>query len=93
MEDLVISRIPPGEEKRQAVPLDPEAAELGEHVMEIVKKAESSWLKNEEVLAVLEKFQGLDLSWPQQAATQPEGMWIGLDSRWVYICRENVLIH
>mmetsp|Transcript_2178 Transcript_2178/g.4466 ORF Transcript_2178/g.4466 Transcript_2178/m.4466 type:complete len:648 (-) Transcript_2178:41-1984(-) len=85
MEDLVISRIPPGEEKRQAVPLDPEAAELGENVMEIVKKAETSWLKNEEVLAVLEKFQGLDLSWPQQAATQPEGGRLYIFSR--KVCR------
>ena len=74
MEDLVISKLPPGEEKRQAVPLDPEASGLGPPVMEIVKKAESSWLKNEEVLAILEKFQGVDMSWPQQAATQPEGM-------------------
>lgn len=69
--------------KLEAVALKPNDVSLGTDVMDIVKKAQSSWLKNEEVLTVLEFFQGLDVSWPEQAAWQPDGMLFYIERTWM----------
>lgn len=59
--------------KLEAVALDKDDDSLTESILEIVEKAESNWLKNEEVLAVLEFFQGKQVEFPDQPAYQPNG--------------------
>jgi len=59
--------------KLEAVALRENDDCLAEHILEIVQKAQSNWLKNEEVLSVLEFFQGKQVEFPDQPAYQPDG--------------------
>lgn len=75
---LVEERVPTVSElgptgKLEAVALDKGDVSLNDMIIEIVTKAESNWLKNEEVLTVLEFFQGKQVAWPDQPAHQPGG--------------------
>lgn len=56
-----------------ATALDPDDAYFNEDVKHTIRKAVTSWLKNDEVLAVLETFQTDRQDWPSQAAQQPPG--------------------
>lgn len=64
---------PPG--KKEAVALDPADPGLGRELSDVVIHASNRWLKNEEVLLVLERFQDVaGIEWPQQASSKPQGV-------------------
>jgi hypothetical protein len=56
---------------RQAKPLDAGDPYLPKNLQITVNKASGSWMKNEEVLALLEYFQPARNDWPREAAPQP----------------------
>jgi len=63
-------------DKPVATCLDVNDAALSDAVKEVVVNAATRWLKNEEVLLVLESFQidnRASLAWPKEAAEKPEG--------------------
>lgn len=58
----------------EAVALDPEDPAFEQKISEVVNNATSRWLRNDEVLSVLERFQVQQpVSWPKQAASEPPG--------------------
>lgn len=72
-ERIPIVSLPGPSGKLEAVALREDDDRLTDNIIEIVQKAQSNWLKNEEVLAVLEFFQGKQVEFPDQPAHQPEG--------------------
>lgn len=48
-------------------------AALNEDIKEVIMNASLRWLKNDEVLSVLEGFQIEDVEWPREAADKPQG--------------------
>lgn len=59
--------------KFEAVALEESDGCLTPDIVDIIHKARSNWLKNEEVLAVLEFFQTRNVEFPDQPAYQPDG--------------------
>eukprot|EP00890_Picochlorum_soloecismus_P004848 jgi/Picsp_1/5364/NSC_02725-R1_calmodulin-binding transcription activator 1 len=71
----------------EAVALDPEDPAFENKVSEVINNATSRWLRNDEVLSVLERFQEQQpVSWPNQAASEPPGGTLYIFSR--KICRK-----
>lgn len=60
-------------EKTIASPLDISDAGISESIKPVVTNASTRWLKNEEVLSLLESFQIEGVVWPREAAEKPEG--------------------
>jgi len=60
-------------EKTIANPLDISDDGIAEHIKPVVTNASTRWLKNEEVLSLLENFQLDGMVWPREAAERPEG--------------------
>ena len=56
-----------------ACPLDVQSNELGDEIKSVVSNAATRWLKNEEVLVLLESFQIDGILWPKEAAEKPDG--------------------
>ena len=56
-----------------ATPLDITDDGISEHIKSVVTNATTRWLKNEEVLSLLESFQIDGIVWPKEAAERPEG--------------------
>ena len=48
---------------------------LHDGIKAVVTNATSRWLKNEEVLTVLESFQVEGVVWPKEASEKPDGEW------------------
>lgn len=61
--------------KHIAVPLQADDPAFPPDVQDIISHAVHRWLKNDEVLSVLESFQTLAsvVRWPTEAAARPEG--------------------
>ena len=58
----------------EAVALDAEDPAFESQLAEVINNATSRWLRNDEVLSVLERFQVQQrVSWPNQAASEPPG--------------------
>ena len=60
-------------DKTIASPLDISDEGISEHIKPVVINASTRWLKNEEVLSLLENFQIDGVVWPKEAAERPEG--------------------
>ncbi len=56
-----------------ASPLDISDDGIHEIIKPVVTNASTRWLKNEEVLSLLESFQIDGIVWPKEAAERPEG--------------------
>lgn len=56
-----------------ATPLDVSDDGISDHIKPVVINASTRWLKNEEVLSLLENFQIDGFVWPKEAAERPEG--------------------
>lgn len=74
----VISRSAAQGSKTEAIPLNSEDPLLNDDIREVVRSASHRWLKNPEVLLVLERFQGVPANWPAQPAVRPDGAEISL---------------
>ena len=61
------------DEKTVACALDVNDPALGDNVKEVVRNANTRWLKNEEVLTLLESFQLDNVAWPKEASEKPDG--------------------
>ena len=60
-------------DKTIATPLDITDEGISDNIKPVVTNASSRWLKNEEVLSLLESFQIDGIVWPKEAAEKPEG--------------------
>jgi hypothetical protein len=60
-------------ERTIATPLDISDDGISENLKPIVTNASTRWLKNEEVLSLLESFQIDGIVWPKEASEKPEG--------------------
>lgn len=60
-------------EKPVAVALSIEDPAFDDEIKESITNAESRWLKNDEVLAILETFQIQGVNWPKEPAEKPQG--------------------
>jgi hypothetical protein len=56
-----------------ASPLDISDDGISANIKPVVINASTRWLKNEEVLSLLESFQIDGIVWPKEAAERPEG--------------------
>lgn len=60
-------------DKTIATPLDITDEGISDNIKPVVTNASTRWLKNEEVLSLLESFQIDGIVWPKEAAEKPEG--------------------
>lgn len=56
-----------------ACPLNVQSDALSDEIKTVVSNASTRWLKNEEVLVLLESFQIDGIIWPKEAAERPDG--------------------